>query len=90
MTTPRVSVVMSVYKEPVDWLRQSVDSILNQTFTDFEFIIICDNPDYKIGIAALKEYALRDNRIKLVFNESNIGLTKSLNKGLLTNLITQN
>lgn len=83
MTTPRVSVVMSVYKEPVDWLRQSVDSILNQTFTDFEFIIICDNPGYKIGIAALKEYALRDSRIKLVFNESNIGLTKSLNKGLI-------
>lgn len=82
MNKPRISVVMSVYKEPVEWLSQSIDSILNQTFSDFEFIIICDNPAYKEGITTLKEYSAKDNRIRLIFNEENIGLTKSLNKGL--------
>ena len=73
---------MSVYKEPIDWLCQSIDSILNQTFKDFEFIIICDNPEYEEGIALLKDYSLNDNRVVLMFNDQNIGLTKSLNKGI--------
>lgn len=78
----RVSVLMSVYKEPIEWLRQSIDSILEQTYSDFEFIIICDNPHYQEGIALLNSYANKDGRIKVLFNETNIGLTKSLNKGL--------
>ena len=79
---PKISVIMSVYKEPIDWLCQSIDSILNQTFKDFEFIIICDNPEYEEGIALLKDYSLNDNRVVLMFNDQNIGLTKSLNKGI--------
>jgi glycosyltransferase involved in cell wall biosynthesis len=73
---------MGVYKEPLDWLRQSIDSILNQSFTDYEFIIICDNPRYEEGMELLKKYANSDRRIILLFNNENIGLTKSLNKGL--------
>ena len=80
MTT--VSVVMSVYKEPLEWLHESIDSILYQTFKDFEFIIICDNPEYKEGIELLNEYRKQDDRIIVIYNEQNIGLTKSLNKGL--------
>lgn len=79
---PMVSVVMSVYREPLDWLHQSIDSILKQSFSDFEFIIICDNPNYEEGIQLLKEYAIKDSRIRLFFNDANIGLTRSLNKGL--------
>ena len=79
---PKISVIMSVYKEPIEWLRQSIVSILRQTYSDFEFIIICDNPDYGEGIELLNSYANKDNRVKLLFNTANIGLTKSLNKGL--------
>lgn len=82
MSHPKISVIMCVYKEPLAWLDLSVSSILNQTFTDFEFIIICDNPYYEEGIALLKSYGNKDNRIKLLLNTTNIGLTKSLNKGL--------
>lgn len=82
MRNPKVSVIMSVYKEPIEWLHESIDSILNQTFSDFEFIIICDNPDYKEGIELLEAYKKKDNRIVIIENEENIGLTKSLNKGL--------
>lgn len=81
-SSPRISVVMSVYKEPVEWIRQSIKSIVNQTFHDFEFIIVNDNPDRKENAQLLNEYALKDNRIRIITNEENIGLTKSLNKGI--------
>ena len=79
---PIVSVIMSIYKEPLEWLHESIDSILYQTFKDFEFIIICDNPEYKEGIELLNEYRKKDDRIIIINNVKNIGLTKSLNKGL--------
>ena len=80
--TPRVSVIMAIYKEPVEWMRQSIDSILNQTFSDFEFIIINDNPQRLENVNVLNEFASKDIRIRVIQNASNIGLTKSLNKGL--------
>jgi glycosyltransferase involved in cell wall biosynthesis len=79
---PSVSVVMSVYKEPLDWLTQSVTSILNQSFSDFEFLIINDNPDNAALGEFLLQYSSLDKRIKIIDNKINIGLTKSLNIGL--------
>lgn len=78
-----VSVVMSVYNEPIEWISQSIESILNQSFTNFEFIIINDKPDGKEQIALINEYASQDQRIKIIQNEKNLGLTKSLNIGIL-------
>lgn len=40
-----ISVVMSTYKEPIEYIEQSINSILNQTYRDIEFVIIVDNPD---------------------------------------------
>ena len=61
------------------YLREAVDSILSQTFRDFEFLIINDaSTDSSQKI--IKSY--RDKRIRLVINEKNIGLTKSLNNGI--------
>ena len=78
--SPKVSVVMSV-NNGERFLRESVESILHQTFTDFEFIIVDDgSTDGTWDI--LTEYAGQDQRIALVKNQENIGLTKSLNKGL--------
>lgn len=78
--TPKVSVLMSVYNGS-RYLRESIDSILNQTFSDLEFIIIddCSTDDSRDIIS---EYAEKDQRIVLITNPKNIGLTKSLNKGL--------
>lgn len=73
---------MSVYKEPVEWIKESIESILNQTFSDFEFIIINDNPDRIENDHVLKYYGQVDSRIKLIKNTNNLGLTKSLNIGL--------
>lgn len=69
---------MSVYNGE-RYLREAVGSILNQTFADFEFIIIDDGSTDGTS-AILSSYA--DPRIRLVHNPENIGLTRSLNKGL--------
>lgn len=73
---------MSVYKEPVEWLRQSIDSILAQTYADFEFIIVNDCPEREENVWVLNEYQQQDSRIVIISNDKNIGLTKSLNKAL--------
>ena len=78
----KVSVVMSVYNEPIEWIRTAIDSIVNQSFPDWEFIIINDKPDNSDNATLLSEYAEKDSRISIITNEENIGLTKSLNKGL--------
>lgn len=81
-TEPMVSVLMSVYGEPLEWLREAVGSILQQTYTDFEFIIVNDNPEREELDGFLRESATGDRRIHIIRNPENIGLTKSLNIGL--------
>lgn len=76
---PQISVIMSVYKEPLDWMAQSIDSILNQIYSDFEFLIVDDNPTDDKLIYFLNDYQKKDSRIKIIVNEQNVGLTKSLN-----------
>jgi len=80
MTWVKVSVVMGVYNgEP--FVGEAIESILNQTYTDFEFIVIDDGSTDSTW-DTIQSYASRDKRVKAVKNESNIGLTRSLNKGI--------
>lgn len=78
----RLTVLMTTYNEESSILRQAIDSILNQSFKDFDFLIIMDNPNNKEIIDILNEYKSKDNRIKVVINEENLGLPLSLNKGI--------
>lgn len=75
-----ISVLMSVYNEPVEFLRESVLSILNQNYKNIEFIIVIDNPQNKEARSFLEDVAKRDQRLILVKNKVNRGLTFSLNK----------
>ncbi len=77
-----ISVIMSTYKEDERLLRESIESILNQTYRDFEYIIILDYPDNVVHKSVIEEYALKDDRIHFYINEKNMGLTDSLNRGL--------
>ncbi|MCJ7689721.1 MAG: glycosyltransferase [Clostridiaceae bacterium] len=79
---PLVSVIMSVYNEEEIWLRESIESILNQSYTNLEFIIILDNPDNNTLHEIIKNYCKNDDRIIYFKNEKNIGLVKSLNNAL--------
>ena len=75
-----ISVIMSAYNEKESELRKSINSIINQTYRDLEIIIVDDNPNN----AELKKIldSLTDERIKLVYNERNLGLVNSLNRAL--------
>lgn len=80
MNPPKISVVMSAYNAE-KYIAKAIGSILNQTFRDFEFIIINDgSKDNTLNI--IKKCQKEDKRIKIINNKGNIGLTKSLNKGL--------
>ena len=79
MTTP-ITVLMSVYNDAA-YLQEAIESILNQTFTDFEFIIFDDaSTDGSSDI--LQQYALQDSRIKLITNQTNRGLGFNLAQGI--------
>ena len=75
---PRISVIMSVYNGE-KYLREAIQSILGQTYTDFEFIIVNDaSTDESLQIIL----GFSDSRIRLIINDTNTGLTKSLNVAL--------
>ncbi|MCG3813612.1 glycosyltransferase [Photobacterium damselae] len=71
---------MSIYSEDEYMIKLSIDSILNQTYKGFDFIIVNDNP-YNSNINKLLT-GYEDSRVIVINNESNIGLTRSLNKAL--------
>lgn len=79
MINPIVSVLMSVYNDE-KYVSMAIESILNQSFKDFEFIIINDGSTDKT-MKILKEYEGKDSRIVLI-DQENKGLTKSLNIGI--------
>lgn len=79
MNQPKVSVIMSVYNGE-KFLSIAIESILNQSYTDFEFIIIDDcSTDESLKI--INTYAQQDNRIKIITRDQNIGI-----KGFIKNL----
>ena len=74
----KISVLMSVYNDELS-VGQAIESILKQSYKNFEFLIIDDSStDNTYSIC--NEYLSEDNRIHLEKNTSNIGLTLSLNK----------
>lgn len=73
-----ISVLMAVFNGQ-DYLKEAVNSILQQSFPDFEFIIINDASTDNTG-KILKSF--KDKRIKILKNKKRLGLTLSLNKGL--------
>ena len=75
---PKISVIMPVYNGE-KYLREAIDSILNQTFSDFEFIII-DDGSVDRSPEVIKNYT--DPRIRFYVNEKNMGVAATLNRGL--------
>lgn len=77
-----ISVIMGVYNETKLMLSQAIDSIISQTYTNWELLIFLDNPQNREIYAHLISYEKFDSRIKIFINEKNIGLANTLNKGL--------
>jgi GT2 family glycosyltransferase len=77
---PVVSVLMAVHGES-PFLERAMTSILSQTLSDFEFIIVDDEASGNAR-ALLAAYAARDSRIRLMRNEQNMGLAASMNRAM--------
>lgn len=77
---PKVSVLMPAYNSEA-FVAEAIESILNQTYTDFEFIIINDGSTDKTA-EIIDKYAKNDSRIKFINNHKNQGLIAVLNQGL--------
>lgn len=78
MSLPLVTVLMAVYNGEA-YLKEAIDSILNQTFTDFEFLII-DDASTDSSRRLLDSY--RDFRFRILSNSHNLCLARSLNRGM--------
>ncbi|MFP3888305.1 glycosyltransferase [Priestia filamentosa] len=77
---PEISVIMGVYNGAKK-LKYAIESIQNQTFKDFEFII-CDDGSSDESVNIVKKYAYEDERIVLLENPRNMGLAMTLNNCL--------
>jgi glycosyltransferase involved in cell wall biosynthesis len=78
--TPKISVLFAVYNNQ-SFLAEAIESILAQTYADFEFLIVNDGSTDR-STEIITSYADKDSRIRVINNGNNIGLTTSLNKAL--------
>ena len=74
---PKISVIMGVHNGEKT-LPRAIESILNQTFADFE-LIICDDCSSDSTVHVINDYIRKDDRVILIKNKSNSGLAASLN-----------
>lgn len=73
----KVDILLTTYNTKIEYLKKQIESILNQTYKNFELIISDDcSPNEEVR-KVLKEYEEKDKRIKLYFQEKNLGCTKS-------------
>jgi len=79
---PLISVIMCCYNEDVRWIMASVSSILNQTFREFEFIVVVDEPNNSEVIDLLMEFSLSDQRMYVTVNNANMGVVWSRNRAI--------
>ena len=82
MEKDKISVIMSFYNEKEEEITKSINSILNQTYKNWELILICDNPSRLETYNLLKKIYKYEKRIKLSINSQNIGLALSMNKAI--------
>lgn len=75
---PKVSVLLPAYNTKAEYLREAVDSILAQTFTDFELLILDDCSTHPSVAEVVSSYS--DGRIKFFRNDRNLGISGSRNK----------
>lgn len=76
---PLISIIMAEYNTDINQFNESINSLLSQTYNNFEILIVDDCGKNNVE-ELLKEY--KDNRIKIIKNSNNIGLAKSLNKAI--------
>ena len=79
---PKISIVVPAYKTPIKFLREMMDSLIAQTYPNWELCIADASPEDAAMKLVLKEYADRDNRIKWNKLKENLGIAENTNAAL--------
>lgn len=79
--------MMTAYNEETEWVRECMDSVLGQTYSDLHLYVLLDNPENDALKELLKSYEEKDFRVSFFVNEKNLGLVRSLNK--LLDIVTE-
>lgn len=86
LSATTISVLLPIYKEPIEYIKQSIDSILNQSFQDFRLLLLvdtgCDSPEFDTIHREVIEYYKNESKLLILINNKNLGLSKNLNNGL--------
>ena len=77
---PSVSVIIPYYRK-INYIKKTINSVLNQTFQDFEIILIYDDENYD-DLIYLKKIIKKNKNVKIVLNKKNIGVGLARNKGI--------
>ena len=80
LNTPKISVILPIYKKELRYLREAIDSILNQSYHDFELLLVLNGTPPDI-LAEMEKYAERDKRVKILYMEE-ANLVNALNHGI--------
>lgn len=76
----KISILMTSYNY-AQYIAEAIESVINQTYTNWELLII-DDASSDNSLEIIEQYVKKDNRIKLIINEVNLGLGKSIEKCL--------
>ena len=79
LNAPKFSIIISVYNTKHEWLKEAIDSVLSQVYSNWELVLVDDFSSDKEPGRILNEYASKDSRIKIIKNEKNLGISKSSN-----------
>lgn len=79
---PLVSVIMALYNEELRWAKEAIESILNQTHKNLQYIIVLDNPKNKELKVLVEDFQKKDKRIHFIKNAKNIGRGATRNKAI--------
>ena len=77
---PKVSVLTPIYNTNIQYLKEMIESVLNQTFSDFEFLILNDSPENLELDRVVQAYQRKDSRIRYLKNDVNLGISESRNR----------
>lgn len=78
---PKVTVLLPVYNSD-KYIRESIDSIIAQSFTDWDMLVLNEYGSNELCTKIVNEYEARDSRIKVIQNTKRLGLAESLNLGM--------
>lgn len=81
VSSPQVSIVVPIYRPKISWLKTCLDSVINQSYQNWELILVDDNSN-DLKITELLDSYSPNPKIKIIVNSKNLNIVKATNRGL--------